>query len=107
MKREISFLYSLSPDFHDRLRVIAMMERGAVVSFMAQYEALIDGTWHEIVRYDSWHGFAHKDIIHPDGKKEKVMLSFPDFNQALTFAIKDLKASWEWYRVGYKKEMGK
>lgn len=106
MRREIKYLYPLSLDAQDRLRVITVMEKGVAVSFMAQYEALIDGAWREVVRYDTWHGFAHKDVMHPSGEKEKVMLSFPDFNQALTFAIDDLKASWEYYRAGFEKEMG-
>lgn len=106
MRKEISFLYSLSPALQDRIRVIAVREKGDITSFMVQYEAVIREMWREVVRYDTWHGFAHKDVMHPDGTKEKLMLSFPDFNTAFTFAITDLKASCKLYRARYEKEMG-
>jgi hypothetical protein len=74
---------------------------------VAQYEALIRDEWRPIVRYDTSHGFAHKDIIHYDGDQEKPPLCFPDLSIAFTFAIQDLKISWRWYRIAYTKEMEK
>lgn len=70
-----------------------------------QYEALLEGDWRPIARYDTAHGFAHKDLIHPDGKEEKQSLYFPDYNLAFTFAIQDLKISWPWYRSAYEGEL--
>jgi hypothetical protein len=70
-----------------------------------QYEAKIKNKWHQIVRYDTSHGFAHKDIIHPSGQKEKQPLYFSTLNAAFTFAIQDLKISWKWYRAAYEKEL--
>ena len=106
MKREVSFVFPLSEDGLDRMRVEAIKEKGAILSFVAQYEALINKKWREIVRYDTHHGFAHKDIIHPNGKKDKQPLHFQDYNAAFTFAVDDLKNSWRWYRHGYEMEMG-
>ena len=105
MKQNITFIYPLSDDLVNRLRVRAVKERGSITNFVVQYEALIDGKWCEIVRYDTSHGFAHKDIIHPNGRQDKQALYLPSFNLAFTFAINDLKASWQWYRLGYEMEM--
>jgi hypothetical protein len=38
---EIEFIYPLSPDLQDRLRVKAIKNKGRIVSFVVQYEALI------------------------------------------------------------------
>ena len=105
MANEISFLIPLSPQLQDRLRVRATQERGIVISFVVQYEALIADQWHAIVRYDTSHGFSHKDTMHPDGREDKQPLPLPTYNITFTFAIQDLKASWRWYREGYEREM--
>jgi hypothetical protein len=102
---EIEFVYPLSLDLEDRLRVQATKIRGKIVSFVVQYEALIQGQWRAIVRHDTAHRFAHKDILHPDGSVDKQPLNFPSLNLAFTFAIQDLKSLWPWYRYGYEKEL--
>lgn len=103
--REINYTYHLASDLLDRLRVLAQVEGKTVLRFSVQYEGLMKHKWRTIVRYDTSHGFAHKDIVHPDGTVEKQPLLFYNFNLALTFAIQDLKALWKWYRVAYEKEM--
>jgi len=87
------------------MRIEAVKDKGFILGFVAQYEAYIDGKWREVVRFDTHHGFAHKDIIHPNGRKEKQPLSFQDYNTAFTFAVNDIKTSWRWYRHGYETEM--
>ncbi|MEA3361622.1 MAG: hypothetical protein U9R17_19735 [Thermodesulfobacteriota bacterium] len=104
---EIKFLYSLSEELEDRLRVSAVKRKGEILKFVVQYEALFKNHWNPIVRYDTFHGFAHKDIIHYNGEKEKQPLYFPDFNIAFTYAMQDLRITWKWYRVAYEKEIGK
>jgi len=101
---ELSFLFTLSEKKKDRIRVTAQKEKGRILKFVVQYEALIRGKWCSLVRYDTSHGFAHKDLIHPDGTEEKQPLHFQSFNAALTFAIQDIKISWGWYRAAYEKE---
>jgi hypothetical protein len=103
--RKLEFFYLLSEDFEDRLRVTALKRRGKIAKFVVQYEALIKDRWRPIVRYDTSHGFAHKDIIHWNGEEEKQPLYFGDLNAAFTFAIQDLKTSWKWYRIAYGREM--
>ena len=102
---EIDFVYPLSPGLEDRLRIRATKTRGRIVNFVVQYEALFEGEWKAIVRYDTAHRFAHKDILHPDGSVDKQPLNFPNLNLAFTFAAQDLKSLWRWYRYGYEKEL--
>jgi hypothetical protein len=104
MAKEINFLFSLSSDLTDRVRVIANREKNRILGFTVQYEAYIKNRWKAIVRYDTAHGFAHKDIIHPNGKVEKQPLYFPNLNLAFTFAIQDLKTLWRWYKESYERE---
>jgi len=82
-----------------------MKEKGQVFKFVVQYEALLKGKWRPIVRYDTSHGFAHKDIIHYTGEEDKQPLYFQDLNIAFTFAIQDLKNIWKWYRIAYEREI--
>jgi len=88
-------------------------------------EICVKNKWQPIVRYDTAHRFAHKDIIHVDGTKEKIPLNISDFSvidrsasggkEALTFSDKDLsakgrsayggKANWRIYREQFLKEV--
>ena len=102
---EIEFIYPLSSELQDRLRVKATKNRGKIVSFVVQYEAFIRGRWRAVVRYDTAHRFAHRDVLHPDRSADKQPLNFPSLNLAFTFAVQDLKSLWRWYRYGYEKEL--
>jgi len=72
---------------------------------MVQWELSIQGQWHAVRRYDTAHGFAHCDILHPDGRVEKVPLAFRDFNDALTFAETDVRAHWSLAVQRYAQEV--
>ncbi|HEV8711740.1 MAG TPA: hypothetical protein VGX03_02805 [Candidatus Binatia bacterium] len=50
-----------------------------------------------MVRYDTTHNFAHRDLYTKDGKQLKTPLGM-DFNQARTFAQKDILDNWQEYR---------
>lgn len=100
---ETQFLIFLTND--DRIRHYHFSVKGKVTEFTTQYEAFIKGKWHSIIRYDTSHGFAHLDKMHPDGSTEKVPLFYWDYNEALTFAQHDIKSNWEWYREKYEREM--
>ena len=71
---------------------------GKVTEFIVQYELFVEGKWHQVVRYDTSHGYAHKDLMHANGRKEKFELFFQDLNICLTYAENDLRANWENYR---------
>lgn len=70
-----------------------------------QYELKINDEWFPVVRYDTSHGFAHKDVLSFKGHAEKEKLPFNDYNLALTFVEKDLKENWQRYREHFLKEV--
>ena len=105
--REIEYLFYLSPEMEDRLRVSAQKNQGEILEFVVQYEALFSGHWKPIVRYDTAHGFAHRDRMWPAGRVEKEPLSFDSYNLAFTHATLELKAHWAGYRNAYEQEMKK
>jgi len=93
--------------FNGRRRTRHERIEGKVVRFTVQYEIFVQGQWCPVVRYDTAHGFAHRDLMHPDGRKEKTDLLSKDLNFCLTFAENDLRANWENYRRHFLKEIGK
>ena len=84
---------------HTHIRV-----KRQVTAFVVQLEVFVQGQWHAIVRYDTAHGFAHRDLVHADGRTEKLPLPIQDFNEALTFAELDLDENWMTYRERFLKE---
>lgn len=103
-KRE--FVVYLDPDQRlNRYRHRHEWERGQIAEFRIQYEALIEGEWRAIVRYDSAHGSPHKDILHPDGTETKEWFTFYSNAQVLTIGQRDIMENWPLYRARYEKEM--
>lgn len=100
----IEYVYYLSCLQEDRLRVFAWKEKKQILQFVVQYEAMVRGQWRPIVRYDTRHGFAHKDLVRPDGLVDKQPLPFHDYNLALTYATEDLKRNWQYYRRQFEEE---
>lgn len=103
MVKEIRFVTIY--DWDCRKRHIHYRIKDRITRFIVQLEILIDKQWFPIVRYDTAHGFAHRDIIHPNGHTDKTPLIFEDFNEALDFAEFDLKSNWEVYRERFLKEV--
>lgn len=89
--------------FDGRRRTRHIREGNNVIKFVVQYEINIKNKWYPVVRYDTAHGFAHKDILSDKGDVEKEILPFDDFSLALTFAEKDLKDNWQKYKERYLK----
>lgn len=89
----------------DRLRIRLRAKRGQLTDIVVQYEALIKDEWMAIVRYDTSHGYPHRDVLHPNGAKDKYSLSFPDLNAFLQYAEQDLKDRWEWYKERFLQEV--
>lgn len=90
-------------DNENATRVRFDVDRGRVLRFLVQLECLIGDEWHPVVRYDTAHGFAHRDVLHPVGETEKTEMAVRDYNAALTFAISDLSENWEAYRGRYER----
>lgn len=89
-------------DEANALRVSFDIERGRVQRFVVQLEAMFDEEWQAIVRYDTAHGFAHCDVLHPYDATVKISLETSDYNEALTFAQLDLVNHWRDYRERYE-----
>ena len=87
----------------DRLRERHNRSRGKITGFTVQYETFWNGNWVVVVRYDTAHGFSHRDQYDSRGRAIKTPLFVLNFNQALTFAEADLKANWEIYREWFLK----
>ncbi|MBI3536647.1 MAG: hypothetical protein HY070_03655 [Chloroflexi bacterium] len=104
---EKSFVVLLGNDLSDRYRLSCETESGKVVLFRVQYEALIGSEWRAIVRYDTAHGFPHRDLMHPDGAEEKNDFSNRSNAEILTLGQEDIKRNWRVYREGYEQELKK
>ena len=78
-----------------------------IVSFAVQLEVRHprQGMWLGVVRYDTAHGFAHRDWLHADGTTEKTPLPIEDYGQALSYAEADLKDHWQDYRDRFLEEL--
>jgi hypothetical protein len=99
----VEFVTPLGSDGRRRTRHVRIGNK--IIEFVVQYELKINIEWHPVVRYDTSHGFAHKDKLSYRGEAVKEALPFNDFNLALTFAEKDLKDNWQKYRERFLKEV--
>ena len=101
------FLKYLDKNNLERIRLRITVENGKVVDIVVQYETKIEGKWTPIVRYDCSHGFLHRDVMHPNGDKDKQVLTFDSLEMALTYAEQDFKDRWEFYKNRYLKKRKK
>lgn len=93
--------------FDGRRRTRHIRRGNNIIEFIVQYELKIRNEWYPVVRYDTAHGFAHKDILYYKGESRKEILPFDDFNLVLTFAEKDLKDNWQKYKDHFLEEAKK
>ena len=99
--REVEFHRYLSGD--NALRVRFEIEHGQVTKFMVQLECnFSDGDLTPVVRYDTAHGFAHCDRMHPYKETTKTEVASRNYNEALNIAINDLANNWAEYRRRYE-----
>ena len=92
-------------DVDVRLRHTHLTLHGRVLNFVVQLEIRIGDQWIPVVRYDTAHGFSHRDILHPDGSVTKTPLFVGNYAEALTYAEGDLKSNWDLYRERFLREM--
>ncbi len=102
---EKSFVVLLSNTNLDRYRFFCTTEKGQVALFVVQYEAFIKGEWHPIVRYDTAHGFPHRDLLHPTAPADKSEYPGRSSAEVLTLGQEDIKSNWQSYREQYEREM--
>ena len=103
--KTVEYLFYLSGALKDRLRVEVYREKKEILQFVVQYEGEMSGQWYPIVRYDTRHGFAHRDRLYPDGSSIKEPLPWDNYNLALTYATQDLKYNWYKYRREFEEKM--
>jgi len=96
--RLVEFRRLLNDD--NALRAQSEVEHGQVLKFTVQLECrFLEGDdFTPVIRYDTSHGFAHCDRLHPYEKATKITLYTQDYNEALTIAMDDLASNWSAYR---------
>jgi hypothetical protein len=107
LMKEIEFISLLDNNGQNRIRVHLITEKGDLTDIMYQFETFFDGKWIAIVRYDCAHGFFHRDVLLPNGDKEKHSIEMDSLKSASKYAEQDLKDRWEWYRERYIKKLKK
>ncbi len=96
--------FSIGLPGEDRIEVSFEVEKGRVVSFVVNYVARIQDKDYSVVRFDTEHGFAHKDICRPDGGVErKERMPDLEYGVLVDVAIRDLKENWEAYRRRFER----
>jgi hypothetical protein len=103
----VSFEITLDKFGCDRLRVRLKVERGELIDVVYQYETKVEDRWTPIVRYDCSHGFFHRDVMQPNGDKDKYEVAIENLKSASKYAEQDLKDRWEWYKDRYMKKVKK
>ena len=94
--------YSVDLTSEDFLLVKIEKLKGKVLDFRVVYLAVIDGRKCEIARYDCHHGCRHKDCFYFQGKdKVKIPLEM-GLNDALVYAVGDLKKNFREMRDKYE-----
>ena len=94
MIRERAF--EIQPEEWVRYRVQFTTSRGRVTKFVVQLEVQTGSEWRPVVRYNTAHGRPHRDLYRLDGSITKQWLDM-SFNDALTYAIREIKDNWRRY----------
>ncbi|MDP2975023.1 MAG: hypothetical protein Q8N45_02295 [Anaerolineales bacterium] len=85
------------------IRVRYQKDRRRIQWFLVQLEAFIGSGWIAITRYDTAHGFVHRDELRPNGEQIKSPpMMFATLEDALNFAIRDLRSNYQWYLERYE-----
>jgi outer membrane usher protein FimD/PapC len=94
-------IYTVDVDGAGFVRIVITTQRGQVVHFVVEFEALIDGQHVPVVRYDTAHGRAHRDRL--DWQGRVVRKTWLDLNhaEALTWAQDDIMRNWQRYLTAF------
>ena len=85
------------------LRVRIWIERGQVTRFMVQYETTLAGQRVPVVRYDTAHGFVHRDQMFRHRRTVKVELDPTlSFAGVVEIAERDIRQNWQQYRHDFE-----
>jgi hypothetical protein len=103
--REKEFFHYLTHQDRIRYRIVTRPSAKQLWTYTVQLECLFEDKWHAVIRYDDAHGFAHVDILHPDGSQTKCPLLYQRREQSISDARSDLKGNFERHRERYQKEL--
>ena len=88
------------------LRMRIWTDRGQVVRFTVQYETTLAGRRVPVVRYDTAHGYAHRDRLNPRGEavtKDALGLGV-SLADTLAVAEQDVRQHWRRYRRDFEEQ---
>ena len=89
-----------------RLRLRIFREKGrGITGFVSQLELFFKNKWTPVIRYDTAHGFVHKDVYSLLGKqKRKERISIKNLKEAVKYADRDLRKNYEEYIEKFKRD---
>jgi len=71
---------------------------------VVQFETFVNKQWRPVIRYDTAHGHAHKDILDWRGRViEKIEMVNMDYKKALQIASLDIDSNWKIYKRRFLK----
>ena len=87
-----------------KMRIRIFLKRGKVCNYVVQLEHLIDVDWKQVVRFNYYHGFYHKDFYNLEGQQiKKVNLNeFSGIIEAVDFAVADISRRYKEYIRTFK-----
>lgn len=77
------------------MRIKIDVDKGRLMDFVVQLEVDENG-WKPVVRYNYAHGRPHRDMIHRNGRKEKLWLDM-NLKEVLNYGKKDITKNWKKY----------
>lgn len=101
-EKTIEYVLRIGPS--DRYRHLHIQQGRKIAFFRVQYKTRIGDRWYPVVRYDTAHGFAHRNLLNIHGDIRKTPLFNQDYNDALTFAESDLKMNLLFYKRAFTEE---
>lgn len=105
MPPKVEYFEARLNDFGDMMRVRFEKDGAIILGFTVQYEAVFDGELRPVVRYDTAHGFAHRDHLLRDGSTQHwdKMTERASYRESLTEAVNDIRSHWERYRSDFNR----
>jgi hypothetical protein len=85
------------------VRVHLWISGGQVTDFMVQYETTLAGKLAPVVRYDTAHGYAHRDVLDRQGRtiSKTPLGQHTSLNDAFQDAMQDVRRHWRYYQQHY------
>jgi hypothetical protein len=97
----IEYEAQLDDSGQEWLRIRITTTDGRVTRFVAQYETMLDSKPAPVARYDTAHGYVHRDLLNREGKPRVPKLPLDpqlSLDDALQLAVQDLRQHWRYYR---------